>query len=138
MRFNKLAIRLRKVNLLVLLILFNCLCTVTYAESLGTQESWTRKSAYRASTNQIVLHYGDGIDGADQIANILNRQGYPTIAVHGGTEGQVELFIGRGKFGKYTQDDLDGGTLGGSAINFYKRKIGADVNASSKRASLAK
>lgn len=90
------------------------------------EKIYSRKDAYRASTNQIVLHYGEGVTGANMEADSLSDEGYPAIAVPGGSPGQVELFVGRGKFGKYSQSDLDSGTLGGSAMNFYDRKIGKD------------
>lgn len=80
----------------------------------------TDKEAWRESAGRIVLHYGEGIDGADQIANILNGDGYPAMAYAGGPPRQVELFVGRGApAGRYTQSDLNRGTLSGTAKHFY-------------------
>ena len=79
----------------------------------------TRKEAYRASTNRIVLHYGEGIRLAEILAQGLTEQGYPTIAIPGGKPGQVELFVNRKMPGKYNQHDLDSGTLGGDAVLIF-------------------
>ncbi len=92
----------------------------------GGQEEYTRKAAYRASTDQIVLHYGEGVEDVPIFASVLIKRGYPTVALPGGAEGKIELFIGRGKFGTYDQRDLDDGTLGGNAMDFYDRKLGKE------------
>ena len=102
--------------------------TLAHAEE---EKIYSHKEAYRASTNQIVLHYREGIH-ADWVVAALVQKGYPAIAVPGGSPGQVELFVGRGKFGKYSQNDLDNGRLGGSAMNFYDRKIGKDSSPKSE------
>ena len=88
------------------------------------QQVFSRKEAYRASTNQIVLHYGAGMKGVGQIEEILNERGYPTAAYAGGPDGQIQLFVGRGIFGLYDQDDLDNGALGGDAIMLYQERVG--------------
>ena len=97
----------------------------------GGQEEkpYSRKDAYRASTNQIVLHYGDEIWGLGPLVDVLNERGYPTIAIPGGKKENVEVFIGRGKFGNYNQDDIGSGTLGSNAIDFYDRKLGNEGGA---------
>ena len=79
----------------------------------------TRKEAYRASTNRIVLHYGEGIVGTASLVRVLGKQGYPTIAIPGAKPGQVELFVNRKMPGKYNQHDLDSGTLGGDAVLIF-------------------
>ena len=93
------------------------------AQQQAAEKTYTRKQAYRASTNQIVLHYGEGIVDADLLAVVLTEDGYPAIALPGGSDGQVELFVGRGKFGFYDQRDLNRETLGGNAQTFYKIEV---------------
>jgi len=95
------------------------------SRSINKKRIYSRKEAYQASTNQIVLHYGEGILDADLLARGLSEQGYPTISVSGGPAERVHLFINRGGIVRYafTQRDLDSGTLGGTAINFYKALV---------------
>ena len=88
-------------------------------EVIDTSRPWERKAAFRASEGRIVLHYGEGIELADLLAEGLTERGYPTIAVPGGPKGLVELFIGKKIFGKYDQDKLEGGSLGSDAIDFF-------------------
>ena len=88
-----------------------------------TQKLYSRKEAYRASTGRIVLHYGKGTKRAENIAEILNDRGYPAVAYPGGPEGLVELFIHRGIAGKYNQDSIDDGELGGNAIMLYEERV---------------
>jgi len=93
------------------------------ASTPEAQKPWTRKQAFRASTNQIVLHYGEGIEGIDIEIGALAKAGYPAIAVPGGSPGQVELFVARRKFGTYKQHYLDSGTLGGDGILFFDKYV---------------
>ncbi len=82
----------------------------------------SRKEAYRASTGKIVLHYGEGIERIDSAEEGLNMAGYPTVALPGGKPGQVEIFVNK-KIPKmfFSQGDLDGGTVGGLAMDLlYK------------------
>jgi len=88
-----------------------------------TNTPWTRKAAYRASTNQIVFHYGEGLELVDILAEGLTEQGYPAIAVPGGPKGKVEMFVGRKMPGKYTEDDLAGGDLGDDASTFFDKYV---------------
>ncbi|MCF6281982.1 MAG: hypothetical protein L3J28_07190 [Candidatus Polarisedimenticolaceae bacterium] len=57
------------------------------------QKHLSRKEAYRASTGQIVLHYGQGIKRVNNIKDVLLERGYPTIAYPGGPQGLIELFV---------------------------------------------
>ena len=88
------------------------------------QQVFSRKEAYRASTSQIVLHYGAGMKRVQNIEDVLNGMGYPTAAYAGGPDGQIQLFVGRGIFGLYDQDDLDDGSLGDDAIVIFQERIG--------------
>ena len=93
--------------------------------TIEEQQKYSRKEAYRASTDRIILHYGKGIRGVDQITEILIERGYPAVAYPGGPEGLVELFIHRGIVGKYDQDAVDDGELGGHAITIFKERVGS-------------
>lgn len=92
-------------------------------EKIDTSKPWERKAAYRASTGRIVLHYGKGILDADLLAEGLSEQGYPTIAVPGGPEGKIEMFLDRKIPGKYNQHDLDSGTLGAHATRLFDKYV---------------
>ena len=94
---------------------------ITHSE---TQKKYSRKEAYRASTNRIVLHFGEGIKRVEHIAEILNRKGYPAVALAGGPGKNVSLFVHRSRPINYDQEDVDDGTLGGIAINIYKDRFG--------------
>lgn len=87
------------------------------------QKTYTGKDAYRASTSQIVLHYGEEMLAVDLLAKDFTERGCPAVALPGGPKGQVEMFIGRGKFGTYNQRDIDRGNLGGDAVIFYEYRI---------------
>lgn len=96
-----------------------------------TSKPWTRKAAFRASTNQIVLHYGEGKDldwVVDILAEGLSETGYPAIAVPGGPKEKIEMFVGRKMPGTYTEDDLAGGILGMHAERFFKKYVTKPVD----------
>lgn len=93
------------------------------ASLIETQKTYSRKEAYRASENQIVLHYGKGVNRVEHIKAILNGKGYPAVTYEGGAKGQVELFIHRGIIGKYDQGGVDNGELGSDAMTFYNKRV---------------
>ena len=89
-----------------------------------TGKTYSRKEAYRASTDGIVLHYGEGVQSVDIQAKILTEGGRSTIALSGGPKGHVEVFVGRTIIRHhYTQDELDMGELGHQAAVAYDGKI---------------
>ena len=111
--------------LLVSSAIFTTVQAADIQASTSTEEQkiYTRKEAYRASTNRIVLHYGEGVKGAKQIKEILIEEGYPAMAYPGGPEGKIELFINRRVIGTYDQNSVDNGELGGHAITFFKERV---------------
>tara|TARA_B100000614_G_C14495443_1_gene472436 strand:+ start:616 stop:1074 length:459 start_codon:yes stop_codon:yes gene_type:complete len=84
----------------------------------------TRKEAFLDSTGKIIIHYGDNIEGVPATILALRNLGYPTFAYAGAEDRTVELFIDRGKFGLYSQDDLNSGLVGGYASRFYNDRVG--------------
>ena len=88
------------------------------------QEPWKRRAAFKASSAQIVFHYGAGFHDADLLAEVLSEKGYTTIAVPGGPDGKMEMFVGRKMPGTYSQRELNDGTAGGDAMEFHRKYIG--------------
>ncbi len=93
--------------------------------AIDTSKPWTRKAAFQASEGRIVLHYGEGIPdiSARLEAESLSEHGHTAIAVPGGPNGQVELFVGGKIIGKFDEHQLDTGFLGMHAIHFYNTII---------------
>ncbi len=86
-----------------------------------------RKIAYRASTDQVVLHYGEGIPDVAMIAfeNVAEEKNYPVDVFAGGEPGMVEMFIHRKPVGKYTRGQLADGTVAGHMQYFYEKVVGS-------------
>jgi hypothetical protein len=82
---------------------------VSTSETTGaTIASYTRSEARDASADgRAVLHYGEGIWGADhQAIFITSREGVQTYALPGGEPGTVELFFDGKRYGRFTQDTI--------------------------------
>lgn len=95
------------------------------AGEASIEKIYSKGEAYRMSTNQVVLHYGKGIYSVDTTATILNKTGIPAIAIPGGPDGKVRLFVGRNKNKLiYDQNDVDGGVLAHKADLLYNASIG--------------
>lgn len=92
--------------------------------SASVERTYSRKEAYRASTDKIVMLYGEGIRNAHLAANVLNDDGYAAITLAGGKPNTVSVFIGRSRPVDYTQDDLYDGRLISDARRNYKDRIG--------------
>lgn len=86
-------------------------------------QTMSRRDAFLASDKQIVLHYGDGVKNVEVLAKIIVDDGYPAVAFAGGKPNEVSLFVGRGIFGPYDQDDVYNGELGLHAVTFYKERV---------------
>jgi hypothetical protein len=85
---------------------------------------YTARDAYRASTCRVILHYGEGLQSAGLIAQILREDdGIDAHALAGGEPGQVELFLDRGSFGFYSQRQLNRGELASDAASFFVREM---------------
>ncbi len=94
----------------------------------GGQDVYSTKEAWQASADGIVLHYGEGFLGADIAAGGYSKRGFNCIALPGGPDGQVDVIVGKSVPLRYTQDDLDSGTVGAHAMRFYRDRIGEPVN----------
>jgi len=91
---------------------------------VSTQEI-TRKEAFRASTNQIVYHVGEGIVGMPAEVLSLQDDGYKVSAFLGGKPGEVECWVAKGRCGKYNQDKIFDGTMSGIASLMYDDRLGS-------------
>jgi hypothetical protein len=102
-------------------------CEGILAESgpfVPEERPYSARDAYRASTCRVILHYGEGLQSAGLIAQILREDdGIEAHALAGGEPGQVELFLDRGSFGFYSQRQLNRGELASDAASFFVRQM---------------
>lgn len=85
----------------------------------------TRKEAFRASTDQIVLHVGDGVEGVEASVLSLKMSDYKVSAFYGGEFGKVDCFVARRRCGSYDQADIFDATMSGVASIAYDERLGA-------------
>ncbi len=89
------------------------------------QEPQSSRNAFRSSAGKIVLHYGEGVQGIPAVVwNLRSNYNYPAIAIAGGPDGEVEVFVDRAMLGKFGQRDVDRGEVGGMASVVYDEKVG--------------
>lgn len=89
------------------------------------QEPQPARIAFRSSAGKIVLHYGEGVQGVPStVWSLRNTYGYPTIAIAGGPQGKVEVFVDRVMLGEFTQRDIDRDTVGGMASVTFDKRLG--------------
>jgi hypothetical protein len=96
----------------------------------------SRRDAFRASTDQIVLHVGDGMRGIEAQVVSLQNDGYRVSAFHGSEPGQVECFVNNRRCGVYGQDQVFDATMSGTASIIYDERLGEPTRSSTSLASL--
>ena len=70
-------------------------------------------------TNRVIYHFGEGIYGVGVDAEANNIVGVPTLAIPGGPEGQVAVYVD-GDFKKaFPQSALDRGVVNAGAQRIY-------------------
>lgn len=93
--------------------------------SYDKRKKYSFGEAYRKSTDKIVLHYGRNIKLADLAAEALTEEGYEAIALAGGPDNIIALFVDRTKTHlHYSQDDLNSGKVGSTAMSLYLKRVG--------------
>lgn len=50
-----------------------------------------------ANKDKIVIHYGEGMEQAEDLAVALREKGIPSLAMHNGGEDTAEIFYGGGR-----------------------------------------
>lgn len=98
--------------------------SISPAEEPLIGESVSRRDAFRASTDQIIYHVGEGMRGIEAQVLSLQNDGYRISAFYGGKPGQVECFVARLPCGEYNQDQVFDATMSGTASILYDERIG--------------
>ncbi|GEM_PF-3387869 len=100
----------------------------------GFEEPMTAEQIARSdfSKNRIVYHFGKGLLSAGVFAEANNRVGAPTIAIPGGPDKGLAIFIDGHNLGTIAnQTQLDRGVVNASVQDFYKKwmaKKGVDIS----------
>jgi len=100
----------------------------------GFEEPMTAEQIARSdfSKNRIVYHFGKDFFDAGIAAEANNRVGAPTIAVPGGPDKGLAIFIdGRNAGATFTQAQLDRGAVNAAIQKFYKQAMarkGVDIS----------
>lgn len=87
---------------------------------------YSRREAAMASRSdegrivRVILHHGDDIQSTHLTARLLReREGIPAYALPGGESGQIEMFVNRKVYGRFSQRNLNRGDLGVDAYRIY-------------------
>lgn len=94
------------------------------AGELKSGDTVSAKEAYRASTDRIVLHYGEGIMHPNLYADALDEMGYPALALAGGPRGKVKIWAARRPVGEFGQESLRSGVAVTAATMIYEELVG--------------
>ncbi len=100
----------------------------------GFEEPMTAEQIARSdfSKNRIVYHFGKDFFDAGLAAHLNSSKGAPTIAIPGGPDKGLAIFIDGHDTGKvFTQANLDRGAVNAAFQDFYKKwmaKKGVDIS----------
>ena len=94
-------------------------------EYCGAKGFCTGDEARAASARQIVLHHGTGVEmQVEDELRLLHKEGYPAIALPGGPNGLVKMFVAElSPKNLYTGGDLDRGKFTHVAEKIYDAKV---------------
>lgn len=98
---------------------------VTTEQGAATATYSRREALLASSDGRAVLHYGEGIYGADrEAAFITGHDGIETYALPGGPAGGVQVFVNRKIYGTFNQDELNGSVVADAVFQAH----GIEVN----------